>query len=158
MALSNKFLSPTCAPAHWDIATYFFSKKIDPIPEYVFQWHNHPNGPKPQKWRHLNAYFSIGSKYFSEKKVWGDIFMSRRTCWWKDFFVKCHPTELSAKCRGFVRNYFLVPFGGYVTEKHILVSDRNIFSKKKYAAVSLWAGGHVSERNLLLSAIRRSYR
>ena len=28
MALSNKFLSPKCASAHGDIATYFFSKKI----------------------------------------------------------------------------------------------------------------------------------
>ena len=26
LALSNKFLSPTCAPAHGDIATYFFLK------------------------------------------------------------------------------------------------------------------------------------
>ena len=28
MALRNKFLSPTCAPAHGDIATYFFFEKI----------------------------------------------------------------------------------------------------------------------------------
>ena len=28
MALSNKFLSPTCASAHGDIATYFFFEKI----------------------------------------------------------------------------------------------------------------------------------
>ena len=28
MALSNKFLSPTYAPAHGDIATYFFFEKI----------------------------------------------------------------------------------------------------------------------------------
>ena len=28
MLLSNKFLSSTCAPAHGDIATYFFSEKI----------------------------------------------------------------------------------------------------------------------------------
>ena len=28
MELSNKFLSPTCAPAHGDIAPYFFFEKI----------------------------------------------------------------------------------------------------------------------------------
>ena len=28
MELSNKFLSPTCAPAHGDIATYFLFEKI----------------------------------------------------------------------------------------------------------------------------------
>ena len=28
MELSNKFLSPTCGPAHGDIATYFFFEKI----------------------------------------------------------------------------------------------------------------------------------
>ena len=28
MALSSKILSPTCAPAHGDIATYFFFEKI----------------------------------------------------------------------------------------------------------------------------------
>ena len=45
-----------------------------------------------------------------------------------------------------------------VIETHIPPSDRNIFSKKKYVAISPWAGAHVGERNLLLSSIRRSYR
>ena len=44
------------------------------------------------------------------------------------------------------------------TETHISPSDRNIFSKKKYVAISSWAGAHVGERNLLLMAIWRSYR
>ena len=95
---------------------------------------------------------------FSKKKVWGDISMSRRTCWGKDFFAKCHPMELSAKYRDFVRNCFFGAIWGYVTETHILVSDRNIFSKKKYVSISPNAGAHVGERNLLLSAIRWSYR
>ena len=38
MALSNKFLSPTGAPARGDIATYFFFEKyFDPMEECVFQ-------------------------------------------------------------------------------------------------------------------------
>ena len=48
-------------------------------------------------------------------------------------------------------------FGGYVTETHISPSDRNIFSKKKYVAISPRSGAYVGERNLLLSAIRRSW-
>jgi len=39
---------------------------------------------------------------------------------------------------------------------HIMVSDRNIFSKKKYVAISPRSGAHDAERNLLLSAIRWS--
>ena len=94
MALSNKFLSPTCAPAHGDIATYFFLKKIfrsdggmcvSMTPFWTF-------GPLGGL-RHWNTYSSIGSKYFFEKKICGDISMSRRICWWKDFAAKCHPTE-----------------------------------------------------------------
>ena len=39
MALSNEFLSLICAPAHGDIAPYFFSETyIDPMEEHVFQW------------------------------------------------------------------------------------------------------------------------
>ena len=45
-----------------------------------------------------------------------------------------------------------------VTLTHILISDRNIFSKKKYVSTSPRPGGHVGERNLFLSAIRRSNR
>ena len=45
-----------------------------------------------------------------------------------------------------------------VIETHIPPSDRNIFSKQKYVATSSRPGAHVSEMNLLLSAIRRSYR
>ena len=45
-----------------------------------------------------------------------------------------------------------------VTVTHILISDRNIFFKKKYVAISPRSGEHVGERNLFLSAIRRSYR
>ena len=45
-----------------------------------------------------------------------------------------------------------------VTLTHILISDRNIFSKKKYMSTSPRPGGHVGERNLFLSAIRRSNR
>ena len=41
---------------------------------------------------------------------------------------------------------------------HILISDRNIFFKDKYAAISFRSGAHVGERNLFLSVIRRSYR
>ena len=49
--------------------------------------------------------------------------------------------------------------GGYVTETHISPSDRNIFLKKKYVAISPRSGAYVGERNLLLliSAIRRSW-
>ena len=95
MALSNKFLSPTCAPDLGDIATYFFLKKyFDPIPEMCVA---------------------------------------------------------------------MTPLSGDMTSKmmslitHILVSDR-IFFQKKYVAISPRPGAHVGERNLLLSAIRRSYR
>ena len=49
------------------------------------------------------------------------------------------------------------PFGGYVTETHISPSDRNICSKKKYVAISPRSGAYAGERNLLLSAIRRSW-
>ena len=166
MALRNKFLSPTCAPAHGDIAPYFFFEKIfrsgggicvsmtpfgheesskyskfrtksryfadnsagwnlttnsfhqhvrllmeisphtfflkkyfDPMEEYVFQWRHFVQnfGFFRSKWRHWNTYSSTGSKYFFEKNVCGDISMSRRTCWWKEFVVKFHPAELSAK-------------------------------------------------------------
>ena len=44
---------------------------------------------------------------FFQKKVCGDISMSRRTCWRKEFVSKCHPTELSVKYRDFVWNWFL---------------------------------------------------
>ena len=53
-------------------------------------------------------------------------------------------------------------FSGGMTSKndftitHVLVSDQNIF-QKKYVAMSSRSGAHVGERNLLLSAIRRSY-
>ena len=50
------------------------------------------------------------------------------------------------------------PFGGYVTETHISPSDRNIFSKKKYGAISPRSGAYVGESNLLLSSIRRRNR
>ena len=46
-------------------------------------------------------------------------------------------------------------FGGYVTEIHISPSDRNIFSKKKYVAISFRSGAYAGERNLLLSVINR---
>ena len=45
-----------------------------------------------------------------------------------------------------------------VAVTHILISDRNIFSKQKYVSISFRSGAHVGERNLFLSAIRRSYR
>ena len=45
-----------------------------------------------------------------------------------------------------------------VIETHISPSDRNIFSKKKYVAISPWAGAHNNFWNFLLSAIRRSNR
>ena len=77
MALSKKILSPTCAPAHGDIAPYFFFEK----------------------------------KTFRSD---GGICVSMTTPFW-----------------------VFVPFGGYVTETHISPSDRNIFSKKKYVAISL---------------------
>ena len=95
MELSNKFLSPTCAPAHGDIAPYFFFEKI---------------------------FRSDGEICVSMTPFWG-----------------------------------FGPFGGYVTETHISPSDRNIFSKKKYVAISSRSGVYVGERNLLLSAIRRSW-
>ena len=39
LALSSKFLSPSCAPDLGDIATYFFFiKYFDPISECVLQW------------------------------------------------------------------------------------------------------------------------
>ena len=67
----------------------------------------------------------------------------------KGFFVKCHPMELSAKnATIFVRNYFLVPFGGYVTETRILVSDQNIFSKR-----SMWRYLH-EQAQMLVKGIR----
>ena len=67
--------------------------------------------------------------------------------------------ELSAKTTVFVPHFFGGPWGGCVIEIHVLVSDRNIFSKKrKYMAISARAGEHVGELIFLLSAIRRSYR
>ena len=42
--------------------------------------------------------------------------------------------------------------GAGVIVTHIPVSDRNVFSKKRYVAISPSAGAHVGERNLLLSA------
>ena len=45
-----------------------------------------------------------------------------------------------------------------ITITHILISDRNIFSKKKYVLTSPRPGGHGSERNLFIRAIRRSNR
>ena len=35
---------------------------------------------------------------FFRKKSGGGISVSRRKCWWNNF-VKCHPAELSVKCR-----------------------------------------------------------
>ena len=161
MAPSNKFLSPTCAPAHGDIDTYFFFEKIfrfdggmcvsktgifcmsknvfrrkshifadfsvgwhlekksrnfyvrllmeisphtffwkkyfDPMEKCAFQWRHFWRYFLADflRWCHWNTHSSIGSKYFFKKKVCGDISMSRRTCWWKEFVAKCHPTELS---------------------------------------------------------------
>ena len=46
----------------------------------------------------------------------------------------------------------------YAIATHILISDRNIFSKRTCVAISLRPGAHVGERNLLLSAIRPGYR
>ena len=45
-----------------------------------------------------------------------------------------------------------------VIETHIPPSDQNIFSKKKYGAISPWVAAHVGERIFLLSAIPRSNR
>ena len=39
------------------------------------------------------------------KKICGDISMSRRTCWGKEFVAKSHSAELSVKCRVFVRSF-----------------------------------------------------
>ena len=39
-----------------------------------------------------------------------------------------------------------------VAVTHLLISDRNIFSKQKYLSVSFRSGAHVGERNLFLSA------
>ena len=52
----------------------------------------------------------------------------------------------------------ILGFGGYVTETHISPSDRNIFSKKKYVAISPRSGAYVGERNLLLSVINRRFK
>ena len=95
MELSNKFLSSTRAPAHEDIAPYFFFEK---------------------------TFRSDGEICVSMTPFWG-----------------------------------FGPFGGYVTERHISPSDRNIFSKQKYVAISPRSGAYAGERNLLLSAIRRSW-
>ena len=45
-----------------------------------------------------------------------------------------------------------------ITITHILISDRNIFSKQKYVSTSPSPGAHFGERNLCLSRIRRSNR
>ena len=45
-----------------------------------------------------------------------------------------------------------------ITITHILTSDRNIFSKKKYVSTSPSPCAHFGERNLFLSRIRRSNR
>ena len=45
-----------------------------------------------------------------------------------------------------------------ITITHFLISDRNIFSKKKYVSTSPSSGAHFDERNLFLSRIRRSNR
>ena len=57
----------------------------------------------------------------------------------------------------FVRNYFLVKCGGWRhCNTHSGVGSI-FFSKKRYVAISPSICTHVGERNLLLSAIRRSY-
>ena len=77
MALSKKILSPTRAPAHGDIAPYFFSKKI----------------------------------FRSD----GGICVSMAS-----FCAECWVLQVQ----------------NGVIETHIPPSDRNIFSKKKYGAIS----------------------
>ena len=145
MALRNKFLSPTCAPAHGDIAPYFFSKiYFDPMEECVFQWRRFgPEEPNiPHKMTPLNTYSSIGSKYFFEKKVCGDISMSRRTCWWKEFVAKFHPAELSVKYRDFVRNcgFFRPKMTSF---KHTLLHRIEIFFQKKSTGWYLHEQAHI---------------
>ena len=71
MELSNKSLSPTCAPAHGDIAKYFFSKFFfDPIPEYAFQWRN-PQMAQNPKMASLKHIFLHRIEIFFRKKVCG---------------------------------------------------------------------------------------
>ena len=94
LALSSKFLSPSCAPDLGDIATYFFFEKI----------------------------------FRSDTRICVTM-----TSFW-----------------GAMTSH------NDVIVTHIMVSDRNIFFKKKYVAISPRSGAHVGERNLLLSAIRRS--
>ena len=79
MALSNKILSPTFAPAHEDIATYFFFEKI---------------------------FRSDGGM--------------------------CVSVTSSQKQKSVEKN---ISQNGAI-ETHISPSDRNIFSKKKYVAIS----------------------
>ena len=55
----------------------------------------------------------------------------------------------------------ILDFGdlGVTSLKHIFSpSDRNIFSKKKYVAISPRSGAYVGERNLLLSVINRRFK
>ena len=89
---------------------------------------------------------------------------------------KCRPCDPHVALQPPIRNKYLV--GGFSIKRarvdcttgdknssqndvivtQILVSDRNIFFEKKYASISTRSGAHASERNLFLSAIRRSNR
>ena len=104
MTLSNEFLSPTCAPAHGDIATYFFFEKIfrsdgemcvSVTPFWVLFFWLIFWGVKNDDV--TETHISPSDRFFFPKKVCGDISMSRRTCWWKEFVAKCHPSELLTK-------------------------------------------------------------
>ena len=71
MALSNKFLSPTCAPDLGDIAyrhVLFFLKKIFRPDTRICVTMTSFYVIAPSKWRHYNTYSGIGSIFFSKKK------------------------------------------------------------------------------------------
>ena len=59
--------------------------------------------------KHIFCYWI--EMFFSKKKC-ADISTSRRKCWQKEFVAKCHPAELSVKCRVFVRHF------GYFSDLH----------------------------------------
>ena len=74
LALSSRFLSPSCAPDLGNIATYFFYETIFRSDTRICVIMTSFLGSYDiTSWYHCNEYYGIGSKYFFQKKVRGDI-------------------------------------------------------------------------------------
>ena len=84
MVLIKKVLSPTCAPAHRDIATSFFGKIFRSDGEMCVSVTSSPKtksvtkkAPKMAPW--IETHIPPSDRNIFSKKVCGDVSMSRRT-------------------------------------------------------------------------------